>query len=327
MGRLIDGEWRTDIENRTSEDEETAGPTFDGEIGPDGPHPAEADRYHLYVSRACPWAHGPVLVRKLLGLEDVVTMDVVDPYREDDGWQFTPEKAGCTPDSVNGADYLHEVYTAADPAYTGRVSVPVLWDKEAETIVNEESDQIMRTLADAFADRSGIDLYPEGRRDEIDEVIEAIYDPINRGVYWAGFAPDQERYEAAVHELFVALDHWEAVLADQRYLLGDELTLADLRLFPTLVRFDAVYHTHFKCNIRRLVDYPNLWGYARDLYQTGNVAETVNMDHITEHYYRTHDDVNPTGFVPVGPDVDWTAPHDRDELPGGPAAPLREVSK
>ncbi len=322
MGRLIDGEWRTDITNDDTEDVDLEPTEFRAEIGPDGPHPPEPERYHLYVSRACPWAHGTLLTSRLLGLDDAITIDVVDPHREDDGWEFTPDKVGCTPDTINGSDYLREVYTAAEPTYTGRVSVPVLWDRERETIVNEESDEIMRTLADAFADHRGVDLYPEDRREEVDEVIEALYGPLNHGVYAAGFASSQAEYEAAVETVFDALDRWESVLSDRRYLLGDELTLADLRLFPTLVRFDVVYHTHFKCNVRRLVDYPNLWGYTRDIYQTGGVAETVDLGHIKEHYYCSHGDINPTGFVPAGPEIDFEAPHVRDELLGEPPEPL-----
>ncbi|QLG60726.1 glutathione S-transferase family protein [Halorarum salinum] len=315
MGRLIDGTWRTDVTNEATADIDYEGTEFRGELGEDGPHPADPGRYHLYVSRACPWAHGAVLVRTLLGLEDAITMDVVDPHRKNDGWEFTPGKDGCTPDTVGGNGYLREVYTAADPTYTGRVSVPVLWDAEADTVVNDESVEIMRTLADAFAPRRGPDLYPERRRDAIDEVIDAIHEPLNEGVYRAGFASTQEEYEAAAAEVFGALDRWESVLADRRFLLGD-LTLADLRLFPTLVRFDAVYHTHFKLNARRLVDHPNLWAYVRDIYQQPGVAETVNVAHIEEHYYRSHDGINPAGFVPVGPDLDFEAPHDRNELPG-----------
>jgi putative glutathione S-transferase len=252
----------------------------------------------------------------LLGLDDSIGISVVDPHRRDDGWEFTPGKSGCTPDRINGSDYLHEVYTAADPDYTGRVSVPVIWDREAETIVNEESDEIMRTLAANFGgDDGAIDLYRENRRDEIDDAIDELYGPVNRGVYRAGFAETQAAYEAAVADVFDALDHWEDVLSDQRFLLGD-LTLADLRLFATLVRFDSVYYTHFKVNRKRVVDYPNLWGFVRDVYGLPGVVETVNLDHIKAHYYRSHTDINPTGFVPVGPDVDFDAAHDREELPG-----------
>jgi putative glutathione S-transferase len=314
MGRLINGTWRTDLTNEDTTAMDYQETNFQATVGT-GTHPADPERYHLYISRACPWAHGAALTRKLLGLDQAMTMDIVDPHRQDEGWAFTPEKAGCTPDTVTGADSLREVYTTADPAYTGRVSVPVLWDKEAETIVNEESDQIMRTFADAFATENRVDLYPENRRDEIDELIDELYSSLNRGVYRAGFASTQADYEDAAETVFSALDRWEAALADRRFLLGD-LTLADLRLFPTLVRFDGVYHTHFKLTTRRLVDYPNLWAYTRDMYQLPGVADTVNMDHITEHYYRSHEDINPTGFVPVEPDLDFEAPHDRTTLSG-----------
>ena len=322
MGRLIDGDWLTDVTNDDRVDFDYEETTFRKELGTER-HPADPDQYHLYVSWACPWAHGTLLTRELLGLDDAIGVSVVDPHRRDEGWEFTPQKEGSTPDRLHGSDYLREVYTEADPNYTGRVSVPVLWDESAGTIVNEESDEIMRTLADAFADYTGVDLYPEGRREEVDRYIGELYRPLNRGVYHAGFAETQSEYEAAVETVFDALDRWEAHLSDRRYLLGDRLTLADLRLFPTLARFDAVYHTHFKCNVRRLVDYRNLWGYARDIYQTAGVAETVNLEHIKAHYYRSHDQVNPTGFVPVGPDIDFEAPHDRDELAGRPPEPSR----
>jgi len=325
MGRLVDGDWRPDVSNEVWADLDHETTDFRDELGTDA-HPADPERYHLYVSWACPWAHGTLLTRTLLGLDDEIGVSVVDPHRRDGGWEFTPEKDGCTPDRIHGSDYLHEVYTAADPDYTGRVSVPVLWDEVAGTIVNEESDEIMRTLAANFgggdgADSGGgaghtdVDLYPRGRRDEIDDAIDELYGPVNRGVYRAGFAETQADYEDAVADVFDALDHWEAVLAEQRFLLGD-LTLADLRLFATLVRFDPVYYTHFKVNRRRVVDYPNLWGFVRDVYGLPGVAETVNLSHIKEHYYRSHTDINPTGFVPVGPEVDFDAAHDREELPG-----------
>jgi putative glutathione S-transferase len=315
MGRLIDGDWRPDVSNAVWAEMDHEPTDFRGEIGTDA-HPADPERYHLYVSWACPWAHGTLLTRALLGLEAEIGVSVVDPHRRDDGWEFTPEKEGCTPDRIHGSDYLHEVYTAADSEYTGRVSVPVLWDTEANTIVNEESDEIMRTLAANFGDNAGaIDLYPERRHDEIDDTIDELYGPVNRGVYRAGFAKTQADYEAAVADVFEALDRWEEVLSEQRFLLGD-LTLADLRLFATLVRFDSVYHTHFKVNRRRVVDYPNLWGFVRDVYGLPGVAETVNLDHIKAHYYRSHTDINPTGFVPVGPEVDFEVAHDREELSG-----------
>ncbi|MFC7176714.1 glutathione S-transferase family protein [Halosegnis marinus] len=324
VNMFVDGEWKTDTYEMNDEDGEfDRSPTsFRDELGTDE-FPAVSDRYHLYISRACPWAHGAALVRSLMGLEEQVSMDIVDPYRDEKGWQFTPEKEDCTPDTVNGFDYLGETYLAADSNYTGRVTVPVLWDTESETIVNNESIEVMRTFATAF-EGNGVDLYPEDIRDEIDEAVDAVYDPINNGVYRAGFAGTQAAYERAVGELFDALDRWDEVLADQRYMVGDgeRLTLADLRLFATLVRFDNVYHTHFKCNQRLIEQYDNLWPYVRDIYTTPGVAKTVNMAHIKEHYYTTHTDINPTGFVAVGPDLDFAAPHDRDALPGEPPAAL-----
>ncbi|MBS3760349.1 MAG: glutathione S-transferase family protein [Halodesulfurarchaeum sp.] len=285
----------------------------------------DAGRYHLYISRACPWAHGAALVRTLLGLEDAITMDIVDPYREADGWQFTPEKNGCTQDTVNDTEYLDEVYQLADARFSKRPTVPVLWDRETGTIVNNESIEIMRMLGTAFGShRDGaVDLYPVGRRDEIDRIVDELYEPINNGVYRAGFADSQQAYDEAIDDLFGALDRWETVLEDQRYLLGEQLTLADLRLFATLVRFDSVYHTHFMCNKKRIVDYPHLWGHTRDIYQLPGVAETVNMAHIKEHYYTTHPDVNPKRIIARGPDLDFEAPHDRDQLPGEPPTTLQ----
>jgi len=328
MNQLVDGEWRTDTYESTNEDGEfeRQSTTFHDRIedDPDAQFPAEAGRYHLYVSYACPWAHRTLLVRALKGLEDAITVDVVDPYREDDGWQFTPEKAGCTPDTVNGFDYLREAYAEADPDATCRVTVPVLWDKEQDTIVNNESEEILRMLdteMDGVAERD-VDLYPEGYREEVDRIIEAVYEPINNGVYRAGFAKSQQAYDRAIDDLFDALDHWDDVLEDQRYLAGDRLTEADICLFTTLVRFDQVYHTHFMCNVRQIQQYDNLWPYLRDFYQTPGVAETVNVDHITEHYYTTHPDVTPTRIVARGPDLDFEAPHDRDDLPGEPPEDL-----
>ncbi|MEF8783874.1 MAG: glutathione S-transferase family protein [Haloarculaceae archaeon] len=328
MNMLVDGEWRTDISEHVNEDGEfvrqetmfrdsirdEAGARFQPEAG----------RYHLYVSYACPWAHRTLLVRSLKGLEDAISVDVVDPFRAEDGWQFTPEKAGCTPDTVNGSDYLREVYQAADDGVTGRVTVPVLWDREEGTIVNNESEEILRMLdteMDGVADRD-VDLYPEGYHEEIDRVIDEIYEPINNGVYRAGFAKSQSAYDRAVEDLFAALDRWNSVLADQRYLAGDRLTEADICMFTTLVRFDPVYHTHFMCNRKFIHQYDNLWPYLRDLYQTPGVAGTVEMDHIKEHYYTTHPDVTPTRIVAAGPDLDFEADHDRDELPGGPPEAL-----
>jgi len=325
---LVDGEWRTDVSRSTNEDGEyeRRETMFRDEIrdDPDARFPAEAGRYHLYVCYACPWAHRTLLVRALKGLEDAITVDYVDPYRDDDGWQFTPEKDGCTPDSVHGSDYLRELYQHADPDVTGRVTVPVLWDKKQDTLVNNESEEIIRTLdtaMDSVAERD-VDLYPEGYREEVDRIIEEIYEPINNGVYRAGFAQTQKAYDRAVTELFEALDHWDEVLADRRYLAGDRLTEADVCMFTTLIRFDQVYHTHFMCNKRFIHQYDNLWPYLRDLYGTEGVADTVRMDHIKEHYYTTHPDVTPTRIVAAGPDVDLTAEHDRDSLPGDPPAAL-----
>jgi len=328
MNQLVDGEWRTDTDESTNEDGEfeRQSTTFRDwiEPDPDAQFPAEAGRYHLYVCYACPWAHRTLLVRALKGLEDAITVDYVDPYRDEDGWQFTPEKEGCTPDTVNGFDYLREAYVAADPDATCRVTVPVLWDKKQDTIVNNESAEILRMLDTAMDDvaERDVDLYPEGYREEVDRIIEDIYEPINNGVYRAGFAKSQEAYDRAVTELFDALDHWDSVLEDQRYLAGDRLTEADICMFTTLVRFDQVYHAHFMCNVQHIHEYDNLWPYLRDLYQTPGVAETVNMAHIKEHYYTTHPDVTPSRIIAKGPDLDFEAPHDRDELPGEPPADL-----
>ncbi len=327
MGKLVDGEWVTAPE-RGHDDQ-----GFDGWVGPadsDTPDsPAEPGRgnlpgrYHLYISRACPWAHRAALTRRLVGLEDVISVDIVDPVRRDDGWEFTPSKQGCTPDSVNGFGYLREVYTQADPTYTGRVTVPVLYDTEADTIVNNESADIARILNeafDAYATRD-VDLYPAHKREEIDAIIEPIHENINLGVYRAGFADTQDEYETAVEELFDELDQWDDVLGERRFLAGDEPSLADVFLFPTLYRFDAVYHAHFKCNIERLVDFENLWPYAREMYQLSGVQETCNMPQIKAHYYRSHEEINPTGFVPVGPAAEWSAPPERSRLGGSAAVP------
>lgn len=317
VNQFIDGEWTTDYDPTDTAGEFQRQPTsFRDRVSPEE---VEAGRYHLYVSYACPWAHRTLITRALLGLEDVISVDVVDPYRDDGGWRFTPEKAACTVDSINGADYLREVYLEADSEYTGRVTVPVLWDREKETIRNNESREIMRNLTTAFADAgNGIDLAPETHREEIDRILDEIYEPINNGVYRTGFAETQSAYDAAVTELFDALERWDSVLADQRYLVGDRLTEADIAMYTTLVRFDEVYHTHFMCNHKLIREYDNLWPYLRDLYQTPGFGETTRMEHITEHYYTTHPDVSPKRIVPMGPDPDFEAPHDRDELPGDP---------
>jgi len=325
MGRdmLVEGEWRNDVEPHTTGDGEfdRVTTTFRDWIrdDPDAEFQPTAGRYHLYVARNCPWAHGAALTRRLTGLTDAVTMDVVDPIREDEGWRFSPEKPECTPDTVNGTDYLRDVYVKAAPDFTGRVTVPVLWDRDQETIVNNESIEIMRMFATALRDvgDAGVDLYPEGYRDEVDRIIDALYNPINNGVYRCGFAESQAAYDEAVADVFDALDHWDGVLADQRYLAGDRLTLADVRAFPTLVRFDHCYHTAFKCDKQYLHQYDHLWPYLRDLYQTPGFAATVIWDHVKDQGYYQGE------ITPIGPDLDFEAPHDRDRLPGGPPDSLR----
>ncbi|KYH25683.1 hypothetical protein HAPAU_23590 [Halalkalicoccus paucihalophilus] len=324
MNHLVDGEWRTDAYETTNEEGafERQETTFRDWIGEE--FPAEAGRYHLYVSYACPWAHRTLLARSLKGLEDAISVSVVDPFRDADGWQFTPEKEGCTEDPLYGAEYLRELYVRADPDVTCRVTVPVLWDTKEETIVNNESKEILRmfdTESEEQATRD-VDLFLEGYREEVEGIIDAIYEPINNGVYRAGFAGSQEAYDEAIEDLFSTLDRWDSTLADRRYLAGDRLTEADICMFTTLVRFDQVYHTHFMCNVMQIRDYEHLWPYLRDLYQTPGVAETVNMDHITEHYYTTHPDVNPSRIVARGPDLDFEEPHDRDELAGEPPGAL-----
>ncbi|GGL46559.1 glutathione-dependent reductase [Halocalculus aciditolerans] len=327
---MIDGEWHTDAEQLSKSErgefqrDQTSfrdwirgtrrGPD---DVVEDGPEP-EAGRYHLYVSYACPWAHRVLLTRALKGLEDAIDVSVVDPVRVDQGWEFDAEKPGTTPDKLFGSDYLREVYARADPDYTGRVTVPVLYDTAEDAIVNNESAEIMRMLDTAFDDyaENDVDLYPEGYREEVDDLIERIYDPINNGVYKAGFAGTQDAYEDAVTDLFDALTEWDATLGTQRFLAGDRLTEADLAMFTTLYRFDEVYHTHFKCNHREITDYDHLWGYLRDLCNLPGVEATCDMHHVKEHYYRSHTDLNPKGIVPIGPDPDFFAPHTRDDLPG-----------
>ena len=268
---------------------------------------AEAGRYHLYVSRACPWAHRTLIFRALKGLDDVISISVVHPHMGKDGWTFDTAP-GTIPDTVNGARALHEIYTLAKPDYTGRATVPVLWDKQGKTIVNNESAEIIRMLNrefDAFATRQQPDFYPADLAAEIDALEDVVYRTVNDGVYRAGFATTQASYDEAFDALFATLDDLERRLAGQRFLFGDRLTEADWRLFTTLLRFDAVYYSHFKCNLRRLVDYPNLWRYARELYATPGVSGTVSFDHIKQHYYGSHRTINPTGIVPKGPLVAW----------------------
>lgn len=291
--------------------------TADGSAGPSGDagFKAEAGRYHLYVSLACPWAHRTLIFRALKGLEEMIPISVVHWFMADKGWTFQSGD-GVVADSINNAQYMYEIYTSAMPDYSGRVTVPVLWDKKNNTIVSNESPEIIRMFNSAF-DNVGAkagDYYPENLRAEIDMLNERIYEPVNNGVYKSGFATTQEAYEEAVVPLFETLDWLDERLATQRYLTGSTITEADWRLFTTLVRFDPVYVGHFKCNIRRIVDYPHLSGYVRDLYQQPGVADTVNMTHIKNHYYASHESVNPSRVIPVGPDIDFMAAHDRARL-------------
>jgi glutathionyl-hydroquinone reductase len=317
---LVEGEWKTERQWQNTDGRFVRSMTsFRDWVTADGSSgfPAERDRYHLYIAWACPWAHRTAIMRRLKGLEDVIGLSAVGSFMGEDGWAFYDEP-GVIPDSVNGVYYLREVYARADPGYTGRVSTPVLWDKETGTIVNNESREIVRMLDTEFGAfaTTNADFFPEDLRHDIDEMIEAIYEPVNNGVYRSGFATTQEAYEEAVTELFEALDHCEEALSSRRYLCGDRITEADWCMFPTLVRFDSVYYSHFKCNLRRIVDYPNLWGYLKDLYQQPGVAETVNMDHIKKHYYGSHESINPTRIVPEGPILDFAEPHDRGRLSG-----------
>jgi len=285
--------------------------TADGRSG----YPAVPGRYHLYVSWACPWAHRTIIVRKLKQLESVVGMTVVDPIRDERGWAFR-DGPGYSTDPINGFHFLSEAYRATDSAYLGRVTVPALWDTVTGRIVSNSDDDLMRMFNQEFNGHteSTLDLYPEPLRPEIDEWNELLYEQVNNGVYRAGFATSQAAYERAVRRLFETLDRVEQRLAERRYLFGSAFTETDWRLFVTLIRFDAVYHGHFKCNLRRIVDYNNLYGYLRDLYQVEGIAETVNFDHIKRHYYVTHEDINPTGIVPLGPLLDLSTAHGRQGL-------------
>ncbi|WP_416047712.1 glutathione S-transferase family protein [Cupriavidus basilensis] len=325
MGLLVNGKWQ----DRWYDTASTGGrfvrkdAAFRNWVTPDGAagrsgaggFKAEAGRYHLYVSLACPWAHRTLIMRTLKGLEEMISVSTVHWLMLGEGWTFA-EGAGVVPDTVNGARLLHQVYTGADPDYTGRVTVPVLWDKQRATIVNNESSEIIRmfnTAFDGIGTRAG-DYYPAALRAEIDEVNARVYDTLNNGVYKSGFATTQDAYEEAVTPLFDTLDWLEARLATRRFLLGDRLTEADIRLFTTLVRFDAVYVGHFKCNLRRIADYPNLSGFTRDIYQLPGIAATVNIDHIKRHYYESHRSINPSGVVPAGPVLDFVAPPERARL-------------
>ncbi|MCF7803057.1 MAG: glutathione S-transferase family protein [Candidatus Marinimicrobia bacterium] len=317
MGQLINGEWTT--RNALLSDEKSG--EFNRQASvfrkwvqdePEAEYPAEANRYHLYISRACPWAHRTAILRRLKGLQDVISMSIVEPVRIDDGWEFSDKY----PDPIHGKQYLRELYQMADSEFTGRVTVPTLWDTKTNTIVNNESSEIMRMFDLAFDRLATTDenFYPRGLQDQIDETIEAIYEPINNGVYRAGFAGTQAVHERAVNQLFEALDYWEGVLSEQRYLCGDRMTEADWCMFTTLFRFDSVYHTHFKCNVRKIIEYPNLWNFAKELYQYKNVAETCSLDHCKRHYYESHYWLNPTQLVAVGPDLDFDEPHNRDRF-------------
>ena len=325
MGLLIDGVWH----DQWYDTQKTGGAfvrkdstfrswiTTDGSAGPSGQSgfKAEAGRYHLYVSHACPWANRVTIFRSLKGLQDMISMSVVNWVMRGDGWTFDPGP-GVVEDPIAQSRYLHQVYTKANPLYTGRVTVPILWDRERQTIVSNESSEIIRMFNSAFDEvgaRAG-DYYPADLRDEIDRINERIYHSVNNGVYKAGFATTQTAYEAAVHPLFETLDWLDQHLATQRYLCGSRVTEADWRLFTTLVRFDPVYVGHFKCNLKRIVDYPHLWAYTRDLYQSPRIRETVHMDHIKGHYYQSHETLNPSFVTPAGPLIDLDEAHDRDKL-------------
>ena len=323
MGQLVDGKWHTEWYDTKS----TGGAfkrdtskfrnwvTADGSAGPsgDGGFKAETGRYHLYVSYACPWAHRTLIFRALKGLETHIDVSAVHPDMLDEGWEFGTDFPGATGDRLFSEPFLRNIYLRANPDVSGRVTVPVLWDKERGTIVSNESAEIIRMLNSAFDGITGNtdDYWPKDQRGAIEPVNDRIYNTVNNGVYKSGFATTQKAYDSAVSELFASLDWLEGLLGDNRYLMGDRLTEADWRLFPTLLRFDAVYHGHFKCNRRRIVDYPNLWGYTRELYQVPGVAATVHMDHIIRHYHYSHDTINPHRIIPIGPVLDFAAPHGR----------------
>lgn len=326
MGLLVDGQWQdkwydtksTGGRFKRSESQFRNWVTADGAAGPSGDDgfKAQAGRYHLYVSFACPWAHRALVMRAWKGLEQHIDVSVVHPHMLENGWELRDDFDGATGDPLYGLDKLYQLYLKADPHYTGRVTVPVLWDKERETIVSNESADIIRMLNGAFdglGARPG-DYYPEDLREAIEAINEPVYHHVNNGVYKSGFATGQEAYDEAVTALFDTLEDLERRLGESRYLVGNTLTEADLRLWTTLVRFDAVYGTHFKCDRKRIVDYPNLNGLLNELYQLPGVAETVHMDHIRHHYFRSHPTVNPHGIIPIGPDLDFTAPHGRERL-------------
>ena len=326
MGLLVDGEWKDHWYNtkdnggafKRSEASFRSWVTADGAPGPtgDGGYRAESGRYHLYVSHACPWANRTLIFRALKGLQDHIDISVVHPDMLGDGWTFDTDFDGATGDRQFGLPFMRDIYTRAQPGVTTRVTVPVLWDRETGTIVSNESSEIIRMFNSAFDAVTGntADFYPEPLRPRIDRINARVYDAINNGVYKSGFATTQAAYDDAVTTLFDALDWVEGILAENRYLTGDTITEADWRLFTTLVRFDPVYHQHFKCNRRRIVDYPNLWAYTRELYQWPGVADTIHFDHIVRHYHYSHDSINPHRIVPINPVIDWHAPHGREAL-------------
>jgi glutathionyl-hydroquinone reductase len=323
MGLLVDGVWKDqwyDTKSSGGKFERSAAKfrnwvTADGSAGPsgDGGFKAESGRYHLYVSYACPWAHRALIFRTLKGLEDHISLSAVHPDMLGDGWTFATDFPGATGDTLFDYPYARDIYTRADPKFSGRVTVPILWDKVNETIVSNESSEIIRMFNSAFDAITGntADYWPEHLRDDIETTNSRVYDTVNNGVYKCGFATTQTAYDEAVHPLFDSLDWIEKVLTKNRYLIGDTLTEADWRLFTTLVRFDNVYHLHFKCNRRRIIDYPNLWAYTRELYQMQGVAETVKMDHIVRHYHYSHETINPNRIIPINPNIDFYAPHGR----------------
>ena len=323
MGFLDNGTWRDewyDTESTGGKFVRTTAAfrnwiTADGSAGPTGEDgfKAESGRYHLYVSYACPWAHRTLVFRAIKDLTNHISVSVVHPHMLNDGWTFETDFDGATGDTLFGLPFLRDIYTRTDQTISGRVTVPILWDKERQTIVSNESSEIIRMLNSAFNEITGNtqDYWPESLHDQIEALNHRIYDTVNNGVYKSGFATSQSAYEEAVDPLFDSLDWLEGILSTNRYLTGDTLTEADWRLWTTLVRFDVVYHGHFKCNRRKLSEYPNLWAYTRELYQIKGVAETTHFDHISHHYHYSHDTINPHRIVPIGPDLDWNAPHGR----------------
>jgi len=325
MGLLIDGVWHdqwydTKASGGSFQRKEAQfrnWVTADGSAGPSGTEgfKAESGRYHLYVSYACPWAHRALIFRTLKGLTEHIDISVVHPDMLSDGWTFETDAYGANGDALFGVPFARDIYTRADAAFTGRVTVPILWDKAQNTIVSNESSEIIRMFNSAFDEVTGntLDYWPTELRDAIAPVNDRIYDTLNNGVYKSGFATTQEAYDAAVHPLFDTLNWLEERLSQNRYLMGDQITEADWRLFTTLVRFDSAYHLHFKCNRKRIIDYDNLWAYTRELYQWPGVAETVNMDHIVRHYHYSHESINPHRIIPINPDTDFMAPHGRGQ--------------